>query len=127
MKKVLFSVSLLAAIAAIGCVSGQPPAQLRTDLQARLEALHAESGIPGVNVGVVLADGTTFGLSVGLADTALGLPMEQTSRLMQGSVGKTYVAAVAIQLIHVDEPVPEAVLEKLRAVPTIVSADFITL
>lgn len=73
---------------------------LRNALQSRLETLHAESGAPGVNAGIVLADGTAFGLAAGLADTVLGLPMEPTSRLMQGSVGKTYVAAVAMQLMH---------------------------
>ena len=78
----------------------RPTDDLRIALQTRLEELHSESGAPGVNVGIVLADGTAFGLAAGLADTALGLPMEPTSRLMQGSVGKTYVSAVAMQLIH---------------------------
>ena len=105
MKQVSLSFSVLAATAAIGCLSGQPSAergvgQIQTALQARLDGLYAESGAPGVNVGIVLADGTTFGLAAGFADTALGVPMEPTSRLMQGSVGKTYVSAVAMQLIH---------------------------
>ena len=105
MKTLSFLFSMLAATSAIGCLSGQHSAQqdhsqLRTNLQARLDELYAESGAPGVNVGIVLADGTAFGLAAGFADTTLGLPMEPTSRLMQGSVGKTYVSAVAIQLIH---------------------------
>ncbi len=78
----------------------QAAPQIRTLLQSKLDALHEESGAPGVNVGIVLADGTAIGIAAGHADTALGLPMEPTSRLMQGSVGKTYVAAVAMQLIH---------------------------
>jgi D-alanyl-D-alanine carboxypeptidase len=102
MKTLSYLFSMLAATSAIGCLSGQHSdhSQLRTNLQARLDELYAESGAPGVNVGIVLADGTAFGLAVGFADTTLGLPMEPTSRLMQGSVGKTYVSAVAMQLIH---------------------------
>jgi D-alanyl-D-alanine carboxypeptidase len=99
------SLLLLAAAAAIGCLSGEPSAQreaaqLQNVLQTRLDELYTESGAPGVNVGIVLEDGTAFGLAAGFADTVLGLPMEPTSRLMQGSVGKTYVSAVAMQLVH---------------------------
>jgi len=105
MKPVYVSFSLLAAASAIGCLSGQPSAQreaaqLQAVLQTRLEELYTESGAPGVNVGIVLGDGTAFGLAAGFADTTLGVPMEPTSRLMQGSVGKTYVSAVAMQLVH---------------------------
>jgi D-alanyl-D-alanine carboxypeptidase len=36
----------------------------------------------------------------GMSDTARKVPMRTTDRLLQGSVGKTYVAAVAMQLVH---------------------------
>jgi len=105
MKHAYRTFALLAVICSAGGVSEQLLAQqitenLRLALQTRLEQLHAESGAPGVNVGIVLPDGTAFGLAAGLADTMVGSPMEPTSRLMQGSVGKTYVSAVALQLIH---------------------------
>ncbi len=41
-----------------------------------------------------------FGLAAGTSDTTLGVAMEPSSRLLQGSVGKTYVSAVAMQLVH---------------------------
>jgi len=47
----------------------------------------------------VLADGRSLAFAVGLADTALREPMRTTARMPQGSVGKTYVAAVALQLV----------------------------
>jgi D-alanyl-D-alanine carboxypeptidase len=75
------------------------PSDLWEALQARLEELQAESGSPGVTVGVVLADGTSIGLAAGLADTSAAVAMTPSSRLMQGSVGKTYVSAVALQLV----------------------------
>ncbi len=105
-KKVLaVSATLLVMFASMPgtqrTLSGQTAtAQYRETLQSRLNELHAESGAPGINVGVVFAGGEAIGLAAGLADTLLDLPMEPTSRLMQGSVGKTYVAAVAMQLVH---------------------------
>ena len=101
MKKVFFLFLMLAATTVIGCLSGQQEiSQLQSTLQARLDALFVESRAPGVSVGIVLADGSAFGMTAGFADTTLGLPMEEDSRLMQGSVGKTYVSAVAMQLVH---------------------------
>jgi len=77
----------------------QDTTQLREALQARLDSLYEESGAPGVSAGIALPDGTLLGLVAGYADTVLGLPMQHSSRLMQGSVGKTYVSAVALQLV----------------------------
>lgn len=48
----------------------------------------------------MLADGFAFGAASGFADTALKTRLTPSDRLLQGSVGKTYVAAVALQLVH---------------------------
>ena len=74
-------------------------AQLKSRLQQQLDAWRGEAKFPGATFGVVLADGTTFGLATGLSDVAANKPMTVNDRLLQGSVGKTYVAAVAMQLI----------------------------
>jgi D-alanyl-D-alanine carboxypeptidase len=74
--------------------------QLRETLQQQLAELHGESGAPGLVAGVVLQDGTSLGLAAGMSDTVLRIPMLPSDRLLQGSVGKTYVAAVAMQLVH---------------------------
>jgi D-alanyl-D-alanine carboxypeptidase len=78
------------------------PAQAatRARLQSVLDSIHAAGRFPGVTAGVVLGDGTSFGLASGFADTAARIPMTPAARLLQGSVGKTYVAAVALQLVH---------------------------
>jgi D-alanyl-D-alanine carboxypeptidase len=103
-RLVVLSLAALAGVGLSGSLRAQQPnaagADLQSALQAMLSQLQSESGAPGVTAGVVLADGTTFGLAAGMADTALGIAMTPESRLMQGSVGKTYVSAVAMQLIH---------------------------
>lgn len=79
------------------------PAQsqaLKDTLQRKLDSLRASQNIPGLTLGVTLADGSTFALASGFSDTARKIPMRPTDRLLQGSVGKTYVAAVAMQLVH---------------------------
>jgi D-alanyl-D-alanine carboxypeptidase len=81
-------------------VTGQrQTTELQEALHAKLAELQAASGAPGVTAGVVLADGTSFGLAAGMADTVGAIPMTAAGRLMQGSVGKTYVSAVAMQLV----------------------------
>ncbi len=42
-------------------------------------------------------------------------------------LGRERVGGMAISFIHVDEPVPEAVLAELRARPQIVSAQLLSL
>ncbi|MEJ7813224.1 MAG: serine hydrolase domain-containing protein [Gemmatimonadaceae bacterium] len=74
-------------------------AALRQRLQAKLDSVHAAGTFPGATVGVTLPTGESFGLAVGMSDTALKRPMTPADRMLQGSVGKTYVAAVALQLV----------------------------
>ena len=76
------------------------PAQLKAKLQQKLDEWRAAGNFPGATAGVALADRTSFGLATGVSDLALNKPMTPNDRLLQGSVGKTYVAAVALQLVH---------------------------
>ena len=75
------------------------PAPLQNRLQAKLDSVYRAGKFPGAVLGVALADGSSFGLAVGQSDTALKKPMRAEDRMPQGSVGKTYVAAVALQLV----------------------------
>ncbi|MDH3292631.1 MAG: beta-lactamase family protein, partial [Gemmatimonadota bacterium] len=99
--------AMLAAIALAASplvLHAQRPAEATTSrhaaLEARLADLLTESRAPGIAVGIVWDDGTTLSLAAGMADTIRAIPMTSASRLLQGSVGKTYVAAVAMQLVH---------------------------
>ncbi|MBM4161108.1 MAG: beta-lactamase family protein [Ignavibacteria bacterium] len=80
-------------------VHGRPFQDLRGMLQAKLDSLHAVGQFPGATAGFALADGTTFGIATGYADLATKRKMAPTDLMLQGSVGKTYVAAIALQLI----------------------------
>ncbi len=76
-----------------------PAQDLRARLQAVLAAFHAGGTFPGASAAVSLPDGTVIPLTVGEADTVRNIPMDSSHRMLQGSVGKTYFAALAIQLI----------------------------
>lgn len=92
---------LAACVSAFAC-SAPTTAQdaLRAELQVRLDSLTEGTGIPGATLGVALDDGSSFGLASGWADTTVRRPMEPSDRMLQGSVGKTYFGAVALQLVH---------------------------
>jgi D-alanyl-D-alanine carboxypeptidase len=55
---------------------------------------------PGLSIAVALQDGRTIAIASGYADTSKKIPLTTSDRLLQGSVGKTYVSAVAMQLAH---------------------------
>ena len=74
--------------------------QLRGKVQAKLDDLRANAEFPGVTVGFVLADGRSAGVSSGFADAAKKVPLKPDDRMLAGSIGKTYVAAVVLQLVE---------------------------
>jgi D-alanyl-D-alanine carboxypeptidase len=83
---------------------------LREKLQAKFAELHKAGNFPGGTAGFSLEDAKTFGLAVGVSDRTSQMPMQATDRLLLGSVGKTYVSAVALQLVHegkigLDDPI----------------------
>lgn len=75
----------------------QPPLQdqLQQTLQKHLLAL-----APGAQAAVVLPDDTLHPVAIGLADRAANTPMTNDGKLLAGSVGKTFFAALAIQLAN---------------------------
>jgi|GEM_PF-194420 len=74
-------------------------AALAQRLQKQVDLLLAGGTFPGINVGVTLADGKTLAVSAGVADRDSRQPLTPSGRMPAGSVGKTYVAAVAMQLV----------------------------
>jgi D-alanyl-D-alanine carboxypeptidase len=96
----LLAVSIAGFSQARPAVSAKQAELLKAELQRKLDELHAAGKFPGATAGVALADGRTFGLAVGLSNVEAGTPMKPSDLMLQGSVGKTYVAAVAMQLVH---------------------------
>ena len=90
--------SLLLLVAAAGAAQAQHPAAAQ--LQQKLDSVRSANRWPGVSLAVALADGSRIALVSGHSDTVRKIPMRTSDRLLQGSVGKTYVSAVAMQLVH---------------------------
>lgn len=63
-----------------------------------LEAHRIRYDLPGVNLGFVLPDGQEGAVAVGYSDLESEIPLAAIDRLLAGSIGKTYVSAVALQL-----------------------------
>ncbi|MBL0937720.1 MAG: beta-lactamase family protein [Gemmatimonadaceae bacterium] len=78
----------------------QQQAGMPTALQQQLDTYRAQSGFPGAVLAVAFADGRVVTVASGQSDTARRMPMRTDHRLLMGSVGKTYVAAVALQLLR---------------------------
>ena len=72
---------------------------LKAELQKKLDEWHKAGSFPGATLGVVLANGESFGLAVGFSDREAKTPMRPDDRMLAGSVGKTFAAATALQLI----------------------------
>jgi D-alanyl-D-alanine carboxypeptidase len=71
-------------------------------LQAKLDSFRLAQRLPGVSIALVLADGHSLALTSGFADTARHVALRTSDRLLHGSVGKTYVSAIAMQLVAHD-------------------------
>ena len=77
-----------------------PPSVARKRLQATLDAMHEAGRFPGGTAGFVLADGTSFAVATGVSDPATQTHMTASDRMLIGGVGKTYGAAITLQLVQ---------------------------
>jgi D-alanyl-D-alanine carboxypeptidase len=73
---------------------------IRQSVKARLDELRAGAEFPGATVGFVLPDGRSASVSTGLADVENNIALKPQDRMLAGSIGKTYVAAVTLQLVQ---------------------------
>ena len=87
----LFTIFVLFAVPTI--------ASDKAALQKKLDDWHAKASFPGVTLGVTLADGTSYGLATGFSDRAKKTPMKPTDMMLAGSVGKTWVSAIAMRMV----------------------------
>jgi D-alanyl-D-alanine carboxypeptidase len=95
---ILFAPAIISAEAA--SKKGDKLARLRQAVQEKLNELHAGAEFPGATVGFALADGSSASVSTGLADVEAKRPLKPHDRMLAGSIGKTYVAAVMLQLVQ---------------------------
>jgi D-alanyl-D-alanine carboxypeptidase len=70
------------------------------DLQREFDAQCQLYRYPGATLGFVLANGTAGALATGYARVEDKTPMRSDALMLSGSIGKTYVAAVMLQLVE---------------------------
>ncbi len=92
------------ALAAAACARPSGPmtderfAKLTVAFQKQLDALREKAAFPGAVAAIEWSDGRTAVVATGLADREAGTPMPKGARLLAGSVGKSFVGAVALGL-----------------------------
>jgi D-alanyl-D-alanine carboxypeptidase len=104
----VFTVAL--AVLAVGAACGPaestdtsnqvPLVEINAAVREAIEPIRAADGFPGVVVGYVLPDGRAASVAVGFADAVAEIPMQVGDRMLSGSIGKTYVSAVTLQLVN---------------------------
>ncbi len=95
----LFICLLSAATIRSQTTTASDATELKRALQLKLNEWHKAGSFPGATLGVVLANGESFGLAVGFSDREARTPMKPNDRMLAGSVGKTFAAATALQLV----------------------------
>ena len=99
MRKIIHFIVVCLLAATVVCGQSTNTTALKTALQLRLDEWHKAGSFPGATLGVVLPNGESFDLAVGFSDRENKTPMKATDRMPAGSVGKTFAAATALQLI----------------------------
>lgn len=105
MKQIPRILVLLAACLAVSTAFAQQPVVVtgtnvfKKELQAKLDEWHKAGKFPGATLGVVLANGESFGLAVGYSDRDAKTPMRPADLMLAGSTGKTFAAVTALQLV----------------------------
>jgi D-alanyl-D-alanine carboxypeptidase len=79
----------------VGDVSG-----LAKRIQARFLELRKDAGFPGANVGIVWGNDKAMSVSVGFSDVENQRALKPEDKMLAGSIGKTYVSAVTLQLVE---------------------------
>lgn len=73
---------------------------LEAAVQKDLDNLRNQIGFPGATAAYFLPDGRIVEFATGEADPARNISMSRDSRIMSGSIGKTFVAALALALAN---------------------------
>lgn len=68
-------------------------------LQLLLDSLRSAGNFPGLSFAIVDQDNTSVAFTSGFNDKEKNTLLKTSDRFLQGSVGKTYVSAIALQLI----------------------------
>jgi D-alanyl-D-alanine carboxypeptidase len=92
------ALALLAVFVVGAPAQAQEETSLQGTVQTYLDSLTEHSAFPGLTLGLALPDGSSLGFAAGWSDTTAHREMRPSDRMLQGSVGKTYFGAVALDL-----------------------------
>ena len=96
----LLQITLLIALLPLATsLNAQTPSSVEAALKPVLDSLCEAAGYPGATFSVILPDGEAIEIAYGYADLEAKTPMPTDGRMFSGSTGKTYVSAIAMQLI----------------------------
>jgi len=68
-------------------------------LKSELQKIREEVGIPGINLAIVMPDNKIIAVSDGYSDKEKQVLMKPEDKMFSGSTGKTFCAAIILQLI----------------------------
>lgn len=108
---ILLGLAALSALSTTACLAPQEhqhsatsrreaPAGFASTAQEKLDALVAGLEAPGATLGYAWTNGASGAVASGVACKSTGERMQPTDRMLAGSIGKTYVAAVMLQLVE---------------------------
>lgn len=110
MTKNRFEVLILSCLIVLSVFSGclysaqkKELFELTSEIQTALDEMHTEGLFPGATLALVLEDLRELNFASGLADVENEVSMKPSDRMFTGSAGKTFVAAVALQLVDEGE------------------------
>ncbi len=95
----IYKTALTAVCICLSLIVNGQSAILKQKIQATLDSLCIAGKFPGLSIGIVFPDNTALAFASGIADSSKHEVMKTDARMMQGSVGKTYVSAIVMQLI----------------------------
>ena len=90
---------------------------INKQVQKVLDRLHTTDGFPGATAAYILADGSKKQFSIGYEDREARSRMSPDARMLSGSTGKSFVAAVALNMalenkLSLDTPIKKWLAEK---------------
>ncbi|MCK4890109.1 MAG: beta-lactamase family protein [Candidatus Aminicenantes bacterium] len=108
MKKIIILVSFFIALGFIGEAGTE--ISLKHELQVELDRITANEQIPGVTFSAIIRGDNKLDLASGYSDVENKIKMKAGDIMFSGSIGKTYAAAVILQLyeegkVDVNDPV----------------------
>lgn len=74
-----------------------------TNVQRLLDSLRLAGNFPGLSFAIVNKDNQAIAFAAGYNNREKKIPLQTSDKMMQGSVGKTYVAAIALRLVLAKE------------------------